>query len=70
MFLHLIFSLLATVPIAFATKYSNLVQRQNAPFQQVCLLKMSVHVVNSLLVQFCHIDKTMQRVYPQTQPTL
>jgi hypothetical protein len=51
MFLHLIFVLLATVPFfapsALASKYSNVVQRQNAPFQQVCLLKASVIVANS-----------------------
>ena len=51
MFLHLVFVLLTTAPIfsslAFASKYSNVVQRQKAPFQQVCLLKMSVIVANS-----------------------
>ncbi len=51
MFLYLIFVLLATAPIfapsAFASKYSNVVQRRNAPFQQVCLLKTCVMVANS-----------------------
>jgi hypothetical protein len=51
MFLHVIFVLLATAaifaPTAFGSKYSNVVQRQNAPFQHVCLLKTSVIVANS-----------------------
>jgi hypothetical protein len=69
MFLHLIFLLLAIAPSAFASKFRT-VQRQNAPFQQVCLLNTSVMVANLPSALACHIDKTMQRVYPQTHPTL
>jgi hypothetical protein len=50
MFLHLVFVLLTTAPIfaplAFASKYGNGFQRENAPFQQVHLLKMSAIVAN------------------------